>query len=252
MKIHILATAILILSFAVALHGQEEDGQVASKPSPYELISSYYKDDFKPFAKGTPYLGLAFALQDRSLENTQRLLDKVVDGNQFNYELELKGGYFIGDYVMVGLNFNYAFDKFEGSLVRESDTVRSETISRFFTAVPVLKAYFPVTANERLSFFTEIGVGFGGGNALTRETVRFDEVSKEYSSNFRFSVGFTPGITFFAIEDFAFEVGINVIGYTLNRTDTTINDTEQAVDLRHNVNLNINLLSLKLGLAYYF
>ena len=153
---------------------------------------------------------------------------------------------------MVGLNFELFSDKFEGVILKEADTISSNSITKRYTAIPVLKAYFPVTKSERLSFFTELGVGLGGGTTLTRDVKNNDDINKSYRNEFVFSLGLTPGICFFAMENFAFEVGVNVIGYTLKHTTTTINDVEQASETRNNVNLELNLLSLKLGLAYYF
>jgi hypothetical protein len=250
----LVSVLFVILIVGNNASAQKADTTQVTKPvvSPYDLMSKYYNDNFHPFLKGAGYFGLAFSLQDQSLENTQRLLDKVVDGDKFEYNIELKGGYFIGNYVMAGVNFQYSYDKFIGTVVKEGDTIQSNSLSRKFVAMPVLKTYFPVTSSERLSFFTEIGLGFGGGNTLKRDIKNEDEITKTYASDFIFSMGLTPGITFFAMENFAFEVGINVIGYTLRRTTSTVNNIEQANEIRHNVNLNINLLSLKLGLAYYF
>jgi hypothetical protein len=65
-------------------------------------------------------------------------------------------------------------------------------------------------------------------------------------------VGLSPGITFFAMENFAFEVQLNVLGYELNASDKTVNGTDESRVVRQNVDFNIDLLSLDLGLAYYF
>lgn len=228
------------------------DGQEYSEPSPYDLFTKYYEEDFTPFRKGNGYLGLAFSLQDQSLINTQRLLDKVIDGNTFRYDIELSGGYFINDYTQVGLGFSYNHDKFEGTTIRDGDTVQVQDISKIFTALPFIKPYIPVTKNQRLSFFMQFGFGLGGGNGLLRETRKQDEIKKVRTEEFRFTLGLTPGITFFAVENFAFEVGINVLGYELRRIETVSDDIETAIETKHNVNLKLNLLSLNIGLAYYF
>ena len=65
-------------------------------------------------------------------------------------------------------------------------------------------------------------------------------------------MGISPGITFFAMENFAFEVQLDVLGYELQVRNREINGVEQSRDVRNNVDFNINILSLKLGLAYYF
>ena len=79
-----------------------------------------------------------------------------------------------------------------------------------------------------------------------------DEVDKTYSSDFNFRIGISPGITFFAIENFAFEVQLNVLGYELEVRDQTVNEGEPSRDIRQNVDFSIDILSLQLGLAYNF
>jgi hypothetical protein len=247
-----MQTACFILAFLFAasnLLAQNDDDD--SKLTPYDLISSYYKEDFEPFKKGNGFVGLAFSLQDRSLENTQRLLDRVIDGNSLKYDILFKGGYFIGDYVMGGLNFNIVNDKFTGLTEREGEEIQINSIERLFAISPTIKSYFPLTNNERLSFFMEIGLSFGGGKGIDRETKNIDEITKIESSRFTFGAGITPGVTFFAIENFAFEVGINVVGYSFDRRKIVTNGVDESIDTRNNVNFSINLLSLQLGIAYF-
>lgn len=223
------------------------------KSDPYELMSKYYEEDFNPFAKGNWYVGFAFSLQDQKLQNQQRLFDKVLEGQDLNYDLTFKGGYLLKDYFMVGGNFIYSRDKFTGTTVQESDTIQKENIKSIGTIAPTIKTYFPLTKNKRLSFFNEIGLGFGFGNSVTRDTKNQDEINKTYTDEFTFTAGISPGITFFAIENFAFEVQLNnLIGYELQVSDKITNDSEESKVTTNNVNFNIDLLSLNLGLAYYF
>jgi len=93
---------------------------------------------------------------------------------------------------------------------------------------------------------------FGFGNSLRRTTKNLDEVDKTYSSDFNFRVGISPGITFFAMESFAFEIQLNVLGYELQVDDQSVNEGEESREIRQNVDFNIDILSLQLGLAYYF
>jgi hypothetical protein len=232
----------------LAQENQDEDGG----RSPYELMSSYYADQFKPFKKRNFYTGLAFSLSDRSLSNVNQLVQNVVDGQDNSFNIVLKGGYYTGDYAMVGINFEYTQEKFEGTLFRDPDTVQSNSISRAYTITPNVRSSVPLTKNERLSFFTEVGLSLGVGNTLTRNTKNLDEIEKVYSDDFNLRLGISPGITFFAMENFAFEVQLDVLGYELQVRKREINGVEQSRDVRNNVDFNIDILSLKLGLAYYF
>jgi len=237
---------------ATSVYAQEKSDPV-EKPDPYELMSKFYEKDFHPFSKGNWYVGFAFSLRDQKLQNQARLFDKVLLGQDLNYDLTFKGGYFMNDYFMVGGNLIYNRDKFTGTVVQDSDTILRENIKSIGTLAPTFKAYFPLTKNSRLSFFNEIGLGFGFGNSVTRDTKNQDEISKTYTDEFAFTAGISPGITFFAIENFAFEIQLNnLIGYELQVSNKTTNESEESKVTTHNVNFNIDLLSLNLGLAYYF
>jgi len=100
--------------------------------------------------------------------------------------------------------------------------------------------------------FTEVGLTFGMSNSLNRSTKNLDEVDKTYGTEYNFRVGLSPGITFFVIENFAFEVQLNVLGYDLKVSEKSTNDAPKSKEIRQNVDFNINILSLQLGLAYYF
>ena len=251
-KKYLFFIAVLVALSTVKLLAQEKS-KSDEKQDPYELMSKYYEEDFNPFAKGNWYVGFAFSLQDRKLQNQARLFDKVLDGQDLNYDLTFKGGYLLRDYFMVGGNFIYSRDKFTGLTVQESDTIQKESIKSIGTIAPTFKTYFPLTKNNRLSFFNELGLGFGFGNTVTRDTKNLDEINKTYTDEFAFTAGISPGITFFAIENFAFEVQLNnLIGYELQVSNKTTNESEESKVTTHNVNFNIDLLSLNLGLAYYF
>lgn len=251
MKLFYLILSIFILSVSSS-QAQSEDS-IKSK-NPYDLMSNYYDHGFSPFAKKNWYVGLAFSLTDEKFDNTPKLLERVIAGNELNYDLTFKGGYFIGNYVMVGANFIYSRDRFSGQVVQQStDTLTRQNISSSGRIVPLIKTYFPLTKNHRLSLFNELGFGFGFGNILTRNIRNQDVIEKSFTNEFKFTAGLSPGITFFAIENFCFEVQLNnLIGYELTVQDTKTNETESSRTTKNNVNFSINLLSLNLGLAYYF
>ncbi|MBR8536084.1 hypothetical protein KDU71_10995 [Carboxylicivirga sediminis] len=128
--------------------------QSDSTYSPYELMSSYYNKDFRPFKKKNIYLGFAFSIEDKKMQNTDYLIQKIIDGERLNYNILLKGGYYAGEYGMVGVNINYYQNKFVGAIFREPDTLQSNSFTRGFAITPNFRSSVPLTANERLSFFT--------------------------------------------------------------------------------------------------
>ena len=247
-KMITMAVVLVILLF----HSTQAQESEKKQYTPYELLSSYYNQDFHPFKKKNVYLGLAFDLEDRQSTNTTGLIENIIDGERFNYDLLLRAGYYTGNYGMAGINFKYYQNRFAGEVFRDPDTLQSNSISRGYEFTPNFRSSVPLTDNERLSFFTEVGLTFGFGNTLKRTIKNLDEVDKTYSSDFNFRIGISPGITFFAMESFAFEIQLNVLGYELQVRDQTVNEGEGSREIRQNVDFNIDILSLNLGLAYYF
>ena len=250
MKVKFLIFIMLIIT-GVTKAQVEEDSISPQKYTPYELLSSYYNKDFKPFKKGTIYTGFAMSLEDRQSENTENIFQKTLEGDKVNFDLSLKGGYYISDYGMIGLNLNVFEKRFEGVLFKDPDNLEQKTITRGFSITPNYRTTLPLTANERLSFFTTVGVTLGKSNTVKRETKNFDEVEKSFTENYNLRAGISPGVSFFAMENFALEVQLDVLGYELNVENKVKNDLERSRDVRQNVDFKLNILSVKVGLAYY-
>jgi len=216
-------------------------------------LSSYYNTDFAPFDKKNIYIGLSFTVENVSLDNSQRLFSRVDEGRESDFSIKLTGGYFFSSYVMAEFGIRYNRDKFEGSIFnQDGDSLFRRQISNEAIYTPGIRIVFPLTPNERLSFFNTVNLGFGFGQSLSRDQFSPDRIDKSYSEEFEFSIGISPGITFFAIENFAFEVQLqNLIGYQYQNQKTTVNNVDESTRQTHNVNFNINLFSLQLGLAYY-
>lgn len=249
MKKTLLNFCILFMLIPVDLEAQEKE---KAEYTAYDLLSSYYNQDFKPFKKRNVFLGLSFALEDRQSINTAGLIEDIVDGQRLDYNILLKGGYYTGDYGMVGINFSYFQDKFEGEVFRDPDTLQSNSINRGFAITPNFRSSVPLTKNERLSFFTEFGLTFGMSNSLRRNTKNIDEVSKTYGTDYKLRIGLSPGVTFFVMESFGFEVQLNVLGYELQFNEKTVDEGDPSQKVQQNVDFNVNILSLQLGLVYYF
>ncbi|MEZ5199678.1 MAG: hypothetical protein R2764_25840 [Bacteroidales bacterium] len=49
----------------------------------------------------------------------------MVDGQRLRYNIMVKGGYYISNNTMLGLNFQYDYNKFEGLVFRDPDTLQS-------------------------------------------------------------------------------------------------------------------------------
>ena len=242
MKLNLL---ILLCAFSLSFcFAQEEE----------DMVFDYYDKEFKPFEKGKWFTSLSFNLRDENSSSGTEFIgfDNIFEGSEFEYEIRLKGGYFIGKNHMIGIGFSRGkeTEKIKGNLVLDTIQFNQET---FKTGIsPYYRTYYSLSKNNRLSFFNEVRMDFGFGNT-DEFTIQTDEEIEEFNSDtFVFAIGLSPGINFFALENFALEVQLDVLGYEYKREKTTDSSGEETSVDTHNVNFTINLLSLNLGLAYYF
>ena len=241
---------LLIITIFITTSGMSQERK--DSLNPYELLTKYYEEGFKPFAKGNYYSGIAFSLTNSNLENSSKGFDKVIAGIDKTTSITFKGGYFLKDYIMTGMNFELGRDEFGGNIDVSGDTVSRQTMRKYLSFSPVIKSYVPLTKNNRLSFFTEIGLGAKFANSLSEDISNVDVYTRKYGKDFTFSAGLGAGVTFFALENIAIEVMLkNLVGYELKISKQRQNNVDYSKKTTHNVNFDINLLSLKVGVAYF-
>jgi len=257
MKHTLVLLCLALLFFSNGLLAQEDEKKEKKEKkgkSPVELMFEYYNEDFKPFGNNKWFTGLTFNIVDDKLSSDRELLglEQVISSHAFNYNINIKGGYFIGNYSMLGVGITHGRDKGTGTGIILMDTLYSESITNRNAFTPFLRSYYPLSKNHRLSFFNELKMSFGFENTTDTKTQNNVESGKTESETFVFGLGLSPGITFFAIESFAFEIQLDVLGYKYETTTSRDETGQETKYDSHNVNFTLNLLSLNFGLAYYF
>ena len=250
MKTILALTLALSFSYLAAPEIYAQD--TTKKYSAQDLISDYYDEDFRPFSRDVWLTKLSFSLSDKQLNNVARLFDRVVEGSEFSFNLGLSAGKYYSKYFLVGIGLGFNESKFVGTIIdSNSDTINAQSISRTTTIIPFTRISIPLSKSQRLSLYNDIGMSFGFGNSLTRDVQNQDEIIQDKGRQFVFGIGLSPGVTFFVVENFAFEVGINLIGYQLNVENATDQTGVESRRVEHDVNFQVNLLSLNLGVAYF-
>lgn len=228
--------------------------QENEKMSPAELMFEYYDEQFEPFQKGKWFTAITFSLEDENLQSGNRYIgfDNIIEGSEFNYAIKIKAGYSIGNYSFAGLGITHGRDKSEGLGIILLDTINSEAITNRNVISPFIRTYYPLSKNKRLSFFNEIKMDFGFENTDIKRFENSQPTETEKEENFLFGIGISPGVTFFAIESFCFEIQLDVLGYEYKQSKTIDEEGNEFTSDSHNVNFKLDLLSLNFGLAYYF
>lgn len=164
MKRTFLFTLLLVLSLQTI--AQEEKGQTSE-----DILVNYYKDGFEPYRNGVWYLAMTMALSDQDLENTTLdLFDNVVMGNNSNWNIDFTTGRYISDYFLVGVTIGYEQSRFDGILEGNfGSTFERLSESELFTIGAFIRTSIPLTSNNRLSFYNDLGFGFSFGESNVDE-----------------------------------------------------------------------------------
>ena len=247
MKRTFLFLAILLL-LCSSLVAQDDNPQ-----SSEDILINYYANGFEPYKSGVWYLAMAMSLNDQNLRNsTLGLFDDVIQGRDASWSLDLTTGRYISDYFLVGLTIGYEQTKFDGTLSGSLGIpFERKRKDQLFTIGPFIRTSIPLTSNKRLSFYNDLGFGLSFGESTTDE-IRGGNMETSKSDLFRLGVGINPGITYFAVNNFAFEAGLNLIGYNYSRQKGTDANGEESFNESHSVNFSVNLLSISMGVAYFF
>ena len=227
--------------------------QEGEQPTSEDILVNYYNEGFEPYRNGVWYLAMTMSLTDQDLENTTLgLFDNVIAGNNSSWSLDLTTGRYISDFFLVGLTIGYEQSTFDGTL-NGNFNVPFERMSEseLFTIGSFIRTSIPLTKNNRLSFYNDLGFGFSFGSAQTDE-IRGNDTETSTADLIRFGFGINPGITYFAVNNIAFEAGVNLIGYEYSSEKGVDPDGVESRKESHDVNFSVNLLTINLGISYFF
>ena len=245
----ILSLIIFLGCISTTVFSQESDK--SEKASPKSLMSSYYKDNFNPFEKNNMYVSLVMSLKSETVKNKPEGLETIIDGKSTDYSFGISTGYYFSDNFAAALGFDFGQSEFSGLVLSRNDTINKKSLTDNYSLTPTLRSSIPLVPSQRLSIYVDLGFGFGWGNTVTRDENSNGTISKSYADNFSFGVGINPGIVFFVMENFAMEIGVNLVGYNYSQSTVTQDEDMEYIDETHEINFKLNLLKLNLALSYY-
>lgn len=154
-----------------------------------------------------------------------------------NFNLKLKGGYFVQDQLEAGLQLGLDSRKQEWD--RNNNNIDSFSRTTFIIG-PYARFYNPLTEVVAIFGEAEMQLGFGGGSN-----------SNQVEYNVRtFSIGVRPGVSLMVNENLGLETSIGFIGYqheAIGREDDFENTRQSTGTFR----AGFNLSDISLGFRLY-
>ena len=125
-------------------------------------------------------------------------------------------------------------------------------MEREYSIAPFIRNYLPL-GNGRFCLFNETNLQFTYGSSV-RQVEDGIDVNRTVGESYKLKLGIQPGVTAFITDGIAFEVGTSLLGLSTAYTTTVVNGNEDDKGYRfsNEVNFKIDLLSLFLGVTFYF
>ena len=202
--------------------------------------------------KGNLLISTTFSLSHTESKNETRLIQNLDDSYRLDWNITLRSGYFIKDNFALGAFFKYSNKLDRLNYTNDNGEVFDETLGRSYSFAPFMRNYLPL-GKGTFSLFNETNLEFTYGSEV-RQLEDPVDINRTVSNTYQLKLGIQPGIAAFITDLVSFEVGTSILGLSTKYTTTTVNGDEdnQGTKFSNDVSFEIDLLSLFLGITFYF
>ncbi len=218
-----------------------------------EAIAQSDTELFVPrLEKGHMLFSTTFAIDHREGENETNILQNLDEAYRLKWNITLRGGYFIKDNFALGGLFDFESDLDELNYQDDNGLVDDKRLERSYSIAPFMRNYLPL-GSGRFCLYNETNLQFSYGSAV-RQVENSLDLTRIESTTYEVRLGIQPGITGFITEGIAVEAGTSLLGLSSEYTESVTNGNEddKSQSYSNNVNFKIDLLSLFLGVTFYF
>lgn len=211
--------------------------------------------------KGKKYVGGNFSLG----VNSENEKDDKFSNDNFNFEMNVSGGYFFTNKMALGIFLKTAFSNYTNSSKTSFSDIDDKKISNQYAVGVELTKFITITNKFSFAFKNQLGFSIMNSDYnYTSDNINgnFNSITKSTSTTFGYS--FIPELHYFVSEKFSFSAQMGsaavrysstkeeyVQKYTLNgaifdNQPTTTKSSDFGGDVR------FSLRQFNLGLVYYF
>jgi hypothetical protein len=218
----------------------------------YETVSS------SPFLKkGTWMFGGTARYSQHVNDDYNLLVISDINSNGYMVSANPRLMYMFKDNMGVGLRFSYDRSMLD---LASADLSVSEIsmsardcyqIQHKFSAYGVYRAYIPLGNSKRVAMFADLlfGGSYKQGKAFNAGG---QYVAGTYGQKYALELAVEPGIVAFLSERLAVEMNVGIFGVNYSWTDQLRNQVIGGHSNSTSAGFMVNLLSLGVGLSYYF
>jgi hypothetical protein len=244
MRKYFIISLILLLSAFCAGAQTYDRGYETSSASPF-------------IKKGSWMLGGTARYSQHLNDDYNMLIINDINSNGYNVSVNPRLMYMFKDNMGVGLRFSYdrsMLDLASADLSVSDITMSARDcyeIQHQFSAHGVYRAYIPLGSSKRVAMFADLL--FGGSYKQGKNfNAGGDYVQGTYTQKYALELGVEPGIVAFLSERLAVEMNVGIFGLNYSWADQLKNQVIGGHSDSTSAGFMVNLLSLGVGLSYYF
>lgn len=234
-------------------------GCAMAQQQPADDIGQFSRDiereTFVP--KGQWIGGLSVNYSQSDMDNYQFLVFEGLDGDTHSFKIQPTLLYTVKDDLALGGKVSYTrsrtrLDEAELVLGNDSnyDNENYYYISQGFTLMGVMRNYINLGHQKRFGLYTEAQLELGYTESKISNGSGTD-FTGTFSRTYDVGVALAPGILMFLNNYSALEVNVGVVGLSYGYTKQVTDQVKVAHIHSKSANLQLNLLSISFGVAFY-
>jgi hypothetical protein len=221
---------------------------------PFLGISQELPKNFKrnPIAKGQVLLSTTFSVTHRESERESNLLQDLQDSYRVDWEVTLRSAYYVKDGFCVGGYFLMGQDRNEISYFQDGFLVSDKKQDNRFGIAPFIRNYYPLGKGSFMLYNqTSLEYVYSTG---VRQVIQSEDIDRYITEGHKITLGLQPGLAVFISDVVSFDIGTSIFGVSTDyKTAKQNNDpSKDSYVWKNDVSFEIDLLSLFLGITFYF
>ena len=231
-------------------------GIISAEAQQYDR--GYEQAPSSPFVKKGTWVAGGIARYTQHVNSDYSLLViNDINSSGYNISLNPKAFYMLKDNAGVGVKLSYDRSMLDlGSAeISVSDITMGARncyqINHKTGVYAVYRNYIPLAGSKRIAMFADLMLGgsFSQGKAFYPGP---DYMIGTYESGYALELAVDPGIVAFLTDRLALECNVGVFGVSYGWTDQVHNQVSNGKSDTTSAGFMVNLLSLGVGMSYYF
>ncbi len=215
--------------------------------------------DFVFIPKGTILTGGTISYTSFDASDFKFAVLNNLNGKNELFNFRAFAAYTFADNVAAGVAFSFSqsvlkVDNADISLGSDLNFNIADTysIQQLYSVEGFLRTYLNI-GSKRIGLYNDVRLYYGGGQGkFTNGVAGTEGYSGTFENITKVGLVLSPGISVFATEFLAVEAGIGILGVEYSHTQQITNQVYEGSFESFDASFKLNLLSVRLGLTFYF